>query len=765
MNTKRILALLVAALMLGSACPVFADGPILIAPRPGILISPAPVPAGGSFSDIYNTETARNAEILRLLEVIDGVGGGRFDPSGSLTRAQFTKMVIALLGETREVGRYAGYTIFPDVRGSHWAAGYINYALRGCSVRFISGYPDGSFGPEDPITLGQAVTILMRLMGYTDDQVGLAWPDGYLATAASIGLTDGLEALDGFDPITRAQAAKLFVQLLRTPVQGGSSYAATLFTVRTGLVVLNTDATAQDGTPGALETTEGVRKVKNGPAASLFTGLRGDLLLDGSGLVRSFLPETGTTSRTISLASARADKLTDGEGRSWPVDPETPLYLRGEATTCGAGWTGLTPGTLVTVYYNAAGRAEYIFAGAASSAAALVQVDGSDKELRELTGGARYTLYKNGSAVVADALRRFDVLTYDPVTASATACDARLSGCLETVAPSWQTPASVTVLGQQFDLLPAAASDLAGFRQGDPLVLLLTAEGKVAGIQAPGTLQSNLWGILESCSADRATVTLCNGMTVSGDPELSTRDADKLAGSLVYLSSDRMGKLELTPLSTRIKGELDPAARKLGDNTLTPTVRVFEQVTDLGLSSALREISLADLPQGKLPADRVLCAGYDYAGQVEVLVVRDVTGDLYEYGLLTYRQGDMSGGEMGYFSSGSLTVENGSTVSGNYNLMTRSGVYGGLVLSARGDAVVKSVYLTGLAGVPASAFGRSAVTVGGTVYPLADGLKCWNETLETWVSREDALAFSDQFDLWYDKDPAQGGKIRVLVVR
>jgi len=178
MKTKASVALLLAALILGSLMPVSA----VVAPtRPGILISPRPAAAvsGSSFTDIYDRDTAEQAEILRLLGVVEGTGGSRFEPEGTLTRAQFTKMVIALLGESNEVQRFAGYTIFPDVRGSYWAAGYVNYALRGCSVKFISGYPDGRFGPEDPITLGQAVTILMRLLGYTDDAV-----DG--ATGASV---------------------------------------------------------------------------------------------------------------------------------------------------------------------------------------------------------------------------------------------------------------------------------------------------------------------------------------------------------------------------------------------------------------------------------------------------------------------------------------------------------------------------------------------------------------------------------------------------
>ena len=42
------------------------------------------------------------------------------------------------------------------------------------------------------ITFGQTVTILMRMLGYQDSDVGAVWPQGYLNAAANIGLTDGV---------------------------------------------------------------------------------------------------------------------------------------------------------------------------------------------------------------------------------------------------------------------------------------------------------------------------------------------------------------------------------------------------------------------------------------------------------------------------------------------------------------------------------------------------------------------------------------------
>ena len=48
----------------------------------------------------------------------------------------------------------------------------------------ISGYADGKFHPDRTVTVGQAVTILLRMLGYKDEDVGGVWPDSYMAEAA-----------------------------------------------------------------------------------------------------------------------------------------------------------------------------------------------------------------------------------------------------------------------------------------------------------------------------------------------------------------------------------------------------------------------------------------------------------------------------------------------------------------------------------------------------------------------------------------------------
>ena len=59
-----------------------------------------PVTAAGtsSFTDVSDSNTALNADILRLMGVVSGTGGNQFNPNQVLTRAQFCTMAVNFIG-------------------------------------------------------------------------------------------------------------------------------------------------------------------------------------------------------------------------------------------------------------------------------------------------------------------------------------------------------------------------------------------------------------------------------------------------------------------------------------------------------------------------------------------------------------------------------------------------------------------------------------------------------------------------------------------
>lgn len=248
----------------------------------------------GSFADVTDAATAQNVEVLRLMGVIEGNGAGAFLPGNSLTRAEFCKMAVELSGKRGAVARYGTRTVFPDVRATHWAAGYVNFAASK-EAGLIHGMPDGSFAPDRAITYGEAVAILTRMLGYTDADTGGIWPDGYLRLAGETGLTASL-SIGGYDAITRAQAAKLFVNALTSKNEKGETTASKLgYALEDKETVLY----SVDVTKGKLHTENGDYELAAPMSSTLLNGLKGRVLCNAEGKAVTFLPSVSSVSGDI----------------------------------------------------------------------------------------------------------------------------------------------------------------------------------------------------------------------------------------------------------------------------------------------------------------------------------------------------------------------------------------------------------------------------------------------------------------------------------
>lgn len=147
-----------------------------------------------------------------------GYAEGTFGPERDMTRAEVTTMFARLLTEQIEADKtYSG--TFNDVAKDCWAANYIGYMQQ---FGIVTGYTDGSFRPNAPVTRAEFAAIASRFEKLTQgsksftDVPDTHWAVKYINFAATRGWVTGYA--DGtFKPehsITRAEVAAVTCRLL-----------------------------------------------------------------------------------------------------------------------------------------------------------------------------------------------------------------------------------------------------------------------------------------------------------------------------------------------------------------------------------------------------------------------------------------------------------------------------------------------------------------------------------------------------------------------
>ncbi len=157
--------------------------------------------------DVKGTAYEESAQVLGALEIMVGdAGSGNFRPNDSITRAEFARVAVSLMGLNDVASASAGFSKYPDVSKDHWANGYINTAS---SQKLVIGRDDGNFDPESKITYQEAVTILVRALGREPAANAKGgYPSGFLAVAVESGLTKNANS-SYESPVARGIVANL----------------------------------------------------------------------------------------------------------------------------------------------------------------------------------------------------------------------------------------------------------------------------------------------------------------------------------------------------------------------------------------------------------------------------------------------------------------------------------------------------------------------------------------------------------------------------
>lgn len=196
---KRFFSLmLVLTIVLGSFSSVFAAEEVKEAKAEKELRT---VP-----KDVVGTEYEKAVARLVAFGVLDGYKDGTYRPEQDVTRAEFAKILVEALGIGKAAEAAKGKVTFKDVPASHWASGYVNTAS---GEGLLKGFPDGTFKPEDQVTYAEALTMLVRAVGYQDEFLKGVWPGSHIAKAAEVGITAGVNFADARGFANRGNVAQV----------------------------------------------------------------------------------------------------------------------------------------------------------------------------------------------------------------------------------------------------------------------------------------------------------------------------------------------------------------------------------------------------------------------------------------------------------------------------------------------------------------------------------------------------------------------------
>lgn len=773
-------------------------------------------PAGAAFSDISSGSLQQTASILGSLGIMQGTGNNRFEPNRPLTRAEFCKLAVTAMG-IDDASPYASYTIFPDVHASHWAARYVNAALRHPDFKdnyIIRGYADGTFGPDRQLTYGEVCTMLLRMLGYKESDIGPFWPADYIAQANALGLTQGVSIKDAKTPVTRADAATMLLNTLGTSTRSDGQEGSPLISRVSSSTVENcilletseTDSSLaadealfyENGTLSARKTAGKLDRSLIGVYGTLVIGKKGDNVAVG------VVPDTASRQETYEVVNAAADRIVTKTGAFRP-NRDTPTYLSRDSSaedsklkSLAEVWSSILPGDTLHAYYN-----EY------GSLALLAVLPGTSiSHANTFVYGiatsanipSEYKIVKNGAVIDPSGLKKYDVVTLDAANRQALVSDTRVSGRYSEGGPTVSYPQEVKVYGNSFRISDSAAAFFKDMKLKDYITLLFDADGNVAAAYPRSTVSADMQGIVTAIDESKATVTLTNGIT------LRNMDIDKLEkptalmGRLVSVSTNG-DKAVLTrrTLSGKTSGEWSLSDGKLGSKPVSSRVNVYEEV----LSGApLSRIALSDISLSKVPSSDIRYTVTDSAGTITTVILGDVTGDSWLYGMGASKRNErtftppfsvggrsweeLSDAEQKEYEKNHPSYDYFVTI--NYwntdkhakeeatfrVLNLPSGLTGGPIAVPKGYSTDESIVNTSLDikklrlidTVDRTAFdGASGVRTKDGYYALADQLGIYDtENRDFIATLQSAKSNYTKFALYANDTAEDGGKIRIITV-
>jgi|GEM_PF-1359998 len=739
-----------------------------------------------AYQDIKNPVENDAAQVMSSLGLLQPFSEDVFSQEPAMKRGEFAMLAVKMLGFDQPL-LYNTFTIFPDVRSTLAEAPYINAAVRKYGI--LRGFPDGTFRPDETITYAQAITVYINMLGYTIADVGPFWPDNYLTKADRLGLSDGIE-LTANAPMPRSSAALLAWNLLNTSSKSGTPFLSTLYpqVVENALLLRTWQSSsalqkgrAEFSVNGAVQQY----RVQNNIAIS-FVGSRGRLIFDAKqvGTVIGFLPDR-TQYVESTVTAAYADRLELGSG-TYPISRGTPLFFNGQLTTYQMGWYNVVPDQTIRLYYDDLGTLQLasVVSSKAITYSFIYEVNSDEKIPTDAV------VMKNGVKIPARSVKKYDVVSYDGRNGIYYVNDMKLKGYYQTGYPVYTYPETVTVFNNTFTIGEEAAKSFDRLRLNQQIVLLFDSNGTVAGAFPAEEIQVTLYGVLKNISGDgSATVELLNGLTVQGVSNLTAygpvyspyqgyvNELLMTQGQLVTVSQNyNAERMNVTPVRYQDKtpGDWNLETRLLGETAVAENVQIFEKVT---ADAPLIAIHLSDIPFETVKAEKIRYTLTDSSGTISVIVLADVSGKGWEYGMLSVQPVeetllDPSGNPYQAITSYRLTVRQAE---------------GSLVYSVRywpDSSTIDPVKVPHGMGMPSSFQnflleslekyttvtqknfdGEKGLNMGSAYLRFNDSMQVYASGVRQFIGLAEARANYNSFVVYLDRPLELGGEVVILIAK
>ncbi len=714
--------------------------------------------------------------LLSALNIMVGDQDGNFNLDAYVTRAEMAKIAVASSSYKNQVAVGMSFSPFSDVRNDFWGAPYIQAAV---SAGIVEGYIDGTFRPDGTVTYEEAITMMLKVLGYSNADFGASYPYGQIGMAESMEMTDGVYSSAG-EPLTRRQVARLVCNSLDTRMKDLNTDLISVHDceIIEDVRIISDSSVDSKLASDEIATSGGKYRIRDAAFDADYVGLTGDMVIKSGKYYVAFSPDGDVVSNKYVVYNTSGNNIycyEYGDNINMvqlELASTTTCYKNSQQYTYSQLMSEMEMGDIIVVSYNDNNEVDYInYSEGSLVGPKKVIADGS---LGGFATDGATKIMRDGEKVTADDIKTNDIVYYSGDLNMVMAYSKKATGVYESASPSKDSPDTITVSGVSYPVEGMEAfgdlSSSGSLNYGDTITILFGKDGnKVAGVVTNSTASaSSVTGYVVETgkksfnNSDGTTYTSYYIDIVSADgtkytyPTVSSAESSK--GRVVNaVVKNGTATVHAVNDNSNLSGFVSYSEMTIGSRKAARGIKILDTINNsrypLYTTTFMQRIDGLTLS-----ASNVAYYATNAAGEITELILRNVTGDMYAYGIITNNAK----------TSDHPDAPRDTRI--DIDSVQYSGSFG--VTSGRGVQVVmdgSTIYtVTGL-GVYSGASGSlttSDVTIGQKKYLLSDKVKVYRKidvgNYQS-ISLNDAISGNYNYTCYYDKAESSGGRVRVIV--